>query len=328
VTKHEAAQTGCGTRPRPARMAYEKIIVSFEYFCDMRAFGPKQPILFAVAQPSFARHQERVKLTTSEQPFPKVNRLARANNAIARYRGAVELGWYDFIMRFRRSFLGPLWAPIQLALWIGALALILHEALGDDFGSYVIYVGLGIYAWDFISASLQEGPTHFTSQDQLIKNIPVDISYITIRKISFLVFRSVFQLPVPILLVLFFGKGVNLDVLLLLPVAVLFICYTYACLIVFGVIGTYFRDFTFLMQSLMRFLFFTTPIIWRGDVGFRKVVSQYNPYSYFLELVRAPIEGVAASPLAWIVVSALSLGGLCFAFWIQATFRKRLIYWL
>lgn len=231
-------------------------------------------------------------------------------------------------MRFRRSFLGPLWAPIQLALWIGALALILHEALGDDFGSYVIYVGLGIYVWDFLSASLQEGPAHFTSQDQLIKNVPVDISYLTIRKISFLVFRAAFQLPVPILLILLFGKGVNFDALLLVPVAVLFICYTYASLIVFGVIGTYFRDFTFLMQSLMRFLFFTTPIIWRGDAGFRKIVSQYNPFSYFLELVRAPIEGVVASPLAWIVVSALSLGGLCFALWIQATFRKRLIYWI
>jgi len=268
-------------------------------------------------------------LTTSEQTLLKYNRIARVYNGIARYRGAVDLGWYDLVTRFRPSFFGPLWATFQLALWVGSLSLIFYGVLGDDFGQYAIYIGIGIYAWDFLSSTLIEGPSHFTSQRKLIKNVPVDISYLTVRKISFLLFRSLFQLPVPIFLILFFSKDITIGpLLLLLPVAILFTCFTYACLIIFGVIGAYFRDFSFLMQSVVRFLFFATPIIWRGDTGIRKIISVYNPFSYFLELMRAPIEGNIASPLAWTIVCTLSLGGMCIALWVQNAFRNRLIYWV
>lgn len=256
-------------------------------------------------------------------------RLLQAYSAIARYRGAVELGWYDFVTRFRRSYFGPLWATFQLALWIASLALILHDALGEQFASYVIYVGLGLYMWEYLSSALAEGPTHFTSQADIIKNVPVDLSYMTIRKISFLLFRSAFQLPVPILLVVFYGDIANPALLLLLlPVPILLACFTYACLVILGILGAQFRDIPFLMPAVTRFLLFTSPIIWRGNAGIRKIISDYNPISYFLELLRAPIEGRAPSSLTWVVVCGISFGGLALAIWLQTSFRNRLIYWL
>ncbi len=263
----------------------------------------------------------------SDQRLLNNRGLMRTYSAVAQYRGAVELGWYDFITRFRQSYFGPLWATFQLALWIAALALILHGAFGENFGEYVIYVGIGLYMWEYLASALTEGPTHFTSQADLIKNVPVDLSYITIRKISFLLFRSAFQLPVPIALVLYYGEVSNPVLLLLLaPIPILLACFTYACLVVFGILGAQFRDIPFLMPAVVRFFFFTTPIIWRGDAGIRKVISDYNPFSYFLELVRAPIEGRAPSSFTWIVVCAVSFGGLLLAVWVQTAFRNRLIY--
>ncbi len=259
---------------------------------------------------------------TAEMPNRSVNRLY---HAVAKYRAAVELGWYDFIARFRLSLIGPFWSPIQMALFVAIIVIILRNGLGAN-TNYALYVALGYYAWDFLSSSLSEGATHFTSQAPLIKNTPVEISHITVRKLSFLFCRSAMNAPIPIVAILFFGGVVNFNTLLLLAVPFFYALFMFSTLTVFGVIGAYFRDFAHIMPTLSRFLFFTTPIIWQGDAGVRKLVSEYNPFSYFIELVRAPLSGEIASVKAWTVVSAITAISFVIAILIQSRFRSRLIY--
>ena len=246
--------------------------------------------------------------------------------SIAQYRGAVELGWYDFIARFRRSWIGPLWSPIQMGIFVAVLVIVFERGLVGEGANYILYLAIGFYAWDFVSASLVEGAVHFTSQAGLIKNTPVDLSYITVRKISFLFCRSALNAPIPIAAVIFFGGEINLNTLWVLLTPILFVGFTYGCLVIFGIIGAFFFDFAHLMQTVMRFLFFTTPVIWAGDVGLRKAIADYNPLSYFLEIVRAPFRGEVASPTVWLVVSATSLFVFLVAMWMQSTFKTRLIY--
>ena len=254
------------------------------------------------------------------------NQVRRLYHRIARYRGAMELGWYDFIARFRRSWLGPLWSPIQMGLFVAALVVIFKKGLVDDGTNYILYLAVGFYAWDFISAALTEGAVHFTSQASLMKNARVDLSYITVRKISFLFCRSLLNAPIPIVAVLFFDGVFNLNTLAILLAPAVFAGFTYGCLVTFGILGAFFADFSHLMQTATRFLFFTTPIIWSGDAGLRKVIADFNPFSYYIEFVRAPFRGEIASPTVWIVVSATSLVALLIAMWMQAKFKTRLIY--
>ena len=254
------------------------------------------------------------------------NGFQQAFNKVARYRGAVELGWYDFITVFRRSFFGALWPAFQLAAWVGTLTLLFSGRLGGSIGEYALYVGIGAYAWDFISWSLGEGPGHITSQGQLLKNVPSNLSTITVRKIAYLVFRSAFQLPVPLFVLFMYADPVGPEVLLLAPVIPLYLLSAFSMLTIMGIIGVYFRDFQFLMPSITRILFFTTPIFWRGDSGFRKILSDYNPFSYYLELVRAPLTGEFASLQAWGVVGFLSVSGFFLAIFLQSKFRHEVVY--
>ena len=130
------------------------------------------------------------------------------------------------------------------------------------------------------------------------------------------------------MLILFLGEPLSLNFFFILPAILLFAICTYACLIIFGVVGAYSRDFTFLMQSIVRFLFFTSPIIWYGDAGFRKVVSDYNPISYYLEVFRAPLSGHPPPTTAWLIVIGSTCAALLIAMYMQRTFRQRLIFWL
>ncbi len=264
-------------------------------------------------------------MSETSASIPSGKALGGLYHGVARYRGAVELGWYDFIARFRLSLIGPFWSPIQMALFVAVIVLILKNGLGGG-TNYALYVVLGYYAWDFLSSALSEGATHFTAQASLIKNTPVNISYITVRKLSFLFCRSAMNAPIPLIAIFLYGGIVNINTAMLLPAVILYAFFMFSALTVFGVIGAYFRDFHHVMPTISRFLFFTTPIIWQGDAGVRKVISLYNPFSYFIELARAPLNGEIASADAWIVVSVLSLGGFAIALWVQSRFRSRLIY--
>lgn len=257
---------------------------------------------------------------------PAQSGFQRAFHSVARYRGALELGWYDFVARFRRSWLGPLWSPIQMALFVAVLVVIFERGDLENGSSYVLYLAVGFYAWDFISASVTEGAVHFTSQASLMKNTRVDISYMTVRKISFIFCRSLLNAPIPIIAVFFFGGVVNANTLMILLAPIVFAGFTYGCLIIFGILGAFFADFGHLTQTATRFLFFTTPIFWYGDVGLRKVISDYNPFSYYIEFVRAPLRGEIASPMVWLVVCASSLLALLIALWTQKQFKTRLVY--
>jgi len=247
---------------------------------------------------------------------------------VARYRSAVELGWFDFVTMFRRSFFGPLWTLFQIAAWTATITLMFGDRLGIGIDAYVVYVGTGIYAWDIISSALSEGPRHLSKHADLIKSTRIDLSMLSVRKLSFLIFRSLFQAPVAIIIIILFGGGVDIGVLLLIPAILLYAVNLYAILVVFGFIGVYFRDFDFFMPMLVRFLFFTTPIFWAGDKGVRKFFSTYNPFTYFLELIRAPLQGDYASLNAWLVVGAAAIIGSAAAFLVQLRFRRVVIYWI
>lgn len=259
---------------------------------------------------------------------PASLKLKYAFYELAKYRGAFELGWSDYVGRFKRSYLGPVWAALQLSLWTAALVLVFGQTLGNGLASYAIYVAVGLYAWDIISAALLEGPAHFTSQSNLLKNVPISIPYITVRKVSFIFTRSVFQLPVPLSLIIFLGEPITIQLLFIIPAIAFYIAFTYGGLIVLGVVGAYSRDLVFLMQSVVRFLFFTTPIFWIGNTGLRKTVSVYNPFSYFLEIFRGPLSGQAPSATAWLIVTLCTGASLLAAIFVQRIFRKKLIYWL
>ncbi|MEO1251515.1 MAG: ABC transporter permease [Pseudomonadota bacterium] len=245
---------------------------------------------------------------------------------VARFRGPVELGWYDFTTVFRRSYLGPIWTPIQLAAWVGTLVLLFSNRLGEGVGEYALYVGIGMFAWEFLSTAIAAGPAFLTGSAGVLRNTPIDISIVTVRRLSMIASKSVFQLPVPIFLIVIFGGAPTWHLFLLAPVAVIFLLNAYSILTILGVLNAFMRDLEFLTPTVMRFLFFATPIFWKGDEGFRKILADYNPFSYFLEIVRATVNGEIASLQTWVVVGVIT--ALCFslAIWLQQRFRSAIIY--
>lgn len=255
--------------------------------------------------------------------------LGRAYGGLAKYRGAVELGWYDFTMGYRRSLLGPVWVAIQFVVWLSALTLILHANLGTGVWSYAAYVGTGMFVWEPLAASMQDGARHFSQQATLMKSVPVALSQISVRKLAFILFRA--SVTVPIIVFLLFMSDTQIDpraLVYVLPGAALMLVSLYCIIVLFGFVGAYNHDFEFFLPAVTRFLFFVTPIFWHPTDGLRRTISVFNPFTYYLNIVRQPLLGMPPTQMDWIVVGSLTLIGVIASLIVQANFRKSVIFWI
>jgi ABC-type polysaccharide/polyol phosphate export permease len=79
----------------------------------------------------------------------------------------------------------------------------------------------------------------------------------------------------------------------------------------------------------MRVAFFVTPVIWMPDqLGTRAYLALYNPFTYFVELIRAPLLGQVPPALTWMLALAVTAVG-CLVTWLFfVRFRRRVVYWL
>lgn len=259
----------------------------------------------------------------------RMNVFQRAYGGLAQYRGAVELGWYDFSMGYRRSLLGPIWIAVQFLVWLSALTLILHAELGNGLWSYAAYVGTGMFVWEPIAASMQDGARHLSQQSVLLKSVPVPLSYISVRKLAFIVFRASVTLPIIAVVLLMSGAETNISVLALaLPALALILISMYCIIVLFGFVGVYNRDFEFFLPAVTRFLFFVTPIFWHPTDGLRKAISDFNPFTYYLDIIRSPLLGTPPSQMDWIVVGSFTAAGVIAALIVHFNFRKSVIFWI
>ena len=100
-----------------------------------------------------------------------------------------------------------------------------------------------------------------------------------------------------------------------------------------GVVSARYRDVPPIVASLVRILFFVTPIIWMpelmpGRALMLALVLDFNPFFHFVELVRAPLLGQAPELVSWLAVAGVTLGGWLLTFELLRRYRRRIAYWV
>jgi ABC-type polysaccharide/polyol phosphate export permease len=76
-------------------------------------------------------------------------------------------------------------------------------------------------------------------------------------------------------------------------------------------------------------MFLLTPILWKPDqISEIRWLVMFNPFFYFLELIRAPLLGTAPSPFIWVVAFSITLAMGLAAIPLFARFHDRIAYWV
>lgn len=222
--------------------------------------------------------------------------LATLKDAIKEMRNGLRLRavWItlaheDIGDQHRRTTLGPLWLLVNY-LAFAASFIFLIKAGGGEF-NYPAFVATGLLAWFFIMDVINSSVSLFPREESFIKGTTLPLTVYVMRFFMQSLIRAGYAL-LGCLIILFFS-GIEFSALWLwsaLGIAIILFAVP-PTIILFAFLGAFFPDSQFLVSNLMRVGMFLTPVFWtyEGTGGYRHFFYHWNPFTYYLEIVRFPI---------------------------------------
>ena len=243
------------------------------------------------------------------------------------------LGWQDIRRRYRRSVLGPFWLTISMGVLVAALGTLYGALFNVEPADYVPHLALGFIVWTLISGLITDGCTAFITVASIIKQTNVPLSVHVYRMVwchALILFHNA---AIIVVVAALFAVWPGWTGLLALPGLVLLCLNGLWVGLLLGIVSARFRDVPPIVASVVRILFFVTPIIWMPDLMpgralMLAVVLDFNPFFHFVEIVRAPLLGQAPDLVSWLAVMGITLGGWAVTFALFCKYRRRIAYWV
>ncbi|WP_167434361.1 ABC transporter permease [Mesorhizobium helmanticense] len=237
----------------------------------------------------------------------------------------MALAHEDIGDQHKRTTLGPVWLLINYLAYAGTFVVIFGD--NRSVPHFAAYVATGLFVWLYLMEVLTQSVTLFTREESFIKGTTLPLTVYVMRMTMQSVIRAGYALVGCLAILLLVGTSVTVDWIWSGLALCLIVVATPAAILVLAVAGAFFPDLGFIVQNLMRIGMFLTPVFWTGPGhGIRGEFYRWNPFTYFLEIVRLPVInaevpiaafGICATIilLLW-VLAALLLGG----------YRKKIVF--
>ncbi|MBJ6127834.1 ABC transporter permease [Microvirga splendida] len=242
----------------------------------------------------------------------------------------MTLGWRDVQSRHRRSRIGPFWNTLSLAFVATCIGSLYGGIMGRPMSEYVPHLVTGYMIWAFLQALVIEGKDSFVSNAAAIREIAVPKTVYVYKALWKNLIILAFNSLVYVAALAIFQVWPFPGIVLLLPALALVLLNGIWVALLLGLINVRYRDLGQLVPNAMRLAFFVTPILWFPEdaTGIRTIFVDFNPFYYFIEVLRAPLLGQAPHSLIWFVTIAITLLGWGIAVPIYAHWRRRIAFWV
>lgn len=219
----------------------------------------------------------------------------------------------DISDQHRRTFLGPAWLLLNYLAFAGAFIIIFNQS--SQIENFPAYVAIGLYVWLYLAETVTQSVTLFVREESFIKGTTLPLSVYVLRMTMQTTIRAGYSLIGCLGILLFSGHFPDYSWLWSMVAVLLIMVTTPAVIVILAIFGAFFADLQFFVSNIMRAGMFLTPIFWidTGSEGLRATIYNWNPFTYFLEIVRSPIYSGTVSQN-----SLLICGVICLAMWIVA----------
>lgn len=215
--------------------------------------------------------------------------------------GAFNLAIFDLKSNKNRSVISFFWITLGFIIFIFSKAYLFSIILNVNFNDYIYYLSISILYWMIISSLITDAPKIFRKKilkDTVLPN-NFFVYHLFCQKILIFVLSSL----LPIFLILYLQLNEIRFFYLILNFLIFFLLFYY---LIFNIaaLGILNKDIDFFLQTIMKVLFFVTPVIWSVD----KIPSHYhhflmiNPFYHFLELLRNPLMGMNVSTITYLII--------------------------
>ena len=252
--------------------------------------------------------------------------------ALRKLMNMLYLPLLNFLIRYRRTALGPLWLLVGPSLFIILLGSLYSEIGAADPALFVPHLAIGYIVWTLLSGVVNQAPTIFQRNRAQIMQGSMGLDAIVSMEVMMHVIAFLHQTVIIIAVLAWYRVVPSWQVVLSVAGLGFVIANGLWVSRVFGILGARYRDLAEVFQAVMRIAFLATPIIWMPGEGARGGVMGaflvLNPFYHFLEVVRAPLLGQAVAPLSWLVVAAFTLAGYGAAHLMEKRYNRLVPLWI
>lgn len=202
-----------------------------------------------------------------------------------------ELTARNLKIRYRRSAFGFLWAVLNPLLNALVFGLVFGVLLKSPIDRFVLFIIVGLLAWNAFSASVLEAMAVITGSSDLVARVRFPHEVLPISTVLANMINLVLALP-SVLLVMALTHTPLFPQLILLPwvLACLF-CFSLGIAFMSAATNVFFRDTRNFLDVVMSLWFFLTPIIYNIDAVFvpgrgQRLVYWLNPMASLITLMR------------------------------------------
>ena len=250
----------------------------------------------------------------------------------AMLRANIQLSLLKFLIRYRRTALGPVWLLVGPSLFIALLGNLYAHIGAAEASVFVPHLAIGLVAWTLIQGFVNGSATIFPRNRAQIMQGGQSLDGIVWQDVATTVLSFFHQLPIIIAVFVIYRLPINWSALLSLAGLALVIANGVWVTRVFGILGARYRDLSEVFHAVMRIAFLATPIIWMPGQGLQGGVMGhflvYNPFVHYLDIIRAPLLGQPVALLSWGVVLAFTVAGFFLAQVMTARFGRFVPLWV
>lgn len=249
--------------------------------------------------------------------------------AISMWRLWIALGTEDLSDRYRRTLFGISWVVTSFALFVFVKILIFGQMTTVPLGEFALFVTIGFGLWSFINSMVLDCCVAYTASSNWLMGtaIPYPVFFLQSIYRNWLVFAL--TLIVMALALVWQKTTWTATMFAALPGLLVFAITPAWLAAILAPLCARQRDIHHAIQTVMRLLFFITPIIWMpGQSRQLEAIAQYNVITHFIEVVRQPLLYDTIPYTSWAIVLVVNVVGMLVGFVTYAATRNRVAYWL
>lgn len=212
--------------------------------------------------------------------------------------------------KYVSSTLGIAWAVVTPVLIMFVITFVFSHILKTEIKYFPLMVLSALLPWFFFVNSICES-THSMARYRGILNqfiIPPEAVCFSIVSANFINFLFGFIVMVPIFII--FNKGISSYIFLLPLVMFLHFIFTLGVSVLFSVVNIYFKDFPYLLDVGLMFLFWITPVFYLSEMipASYRWMTVANPTACYIILYRSLLYyGMPGEIHVWLIAAGFSL---------------------
>jgi lipopolysaccharide transport system permease protein len=230
--------------------------------------------------------------------------------------------WREIRIRYKQSVMGLLWA-VLMPIIITSAGVVVRVAVSRVSGRPITSAdigGIGVKAlpWAFFVSALRFGTSSLAGNSSLVTKIKFPRLIFPLSAVLTSLFDMAIATPVFLVLLPFAGVRLSPNVLWVPLLLLILVIFTAGLCIVLSAANLFFRDIKYLVEVVLTFAIFFTPVLYDAAVaGKWRAILMLNPIAPLLEGLNSSVVLRRQPDFPWVAYSAsvsvlLLWGGIIF----------------